>query len=57
MSGRHDPPGRQNETYNKHLEKLSENYVVPIFDFAIIKTLMDIFLGFDKRKIIRHDMV
>ena len=38
-------------------ENYLKNYVVPIFDFAIIKTLMDIFLGFDKRKIIRHDMV
>ena len=27
MSGRGGPPGRQNETYNKHLEKLYENYV------------------------------
>ena len=31
-------------------ENYLKNYVVPIFDFAIIKTLMDIVLGFGKRK-------
>ena len=31
-------------------ENYLKNYVVPIFDFAIMKTLMDIVLGFGKRK-------